>query len=820
MRILLSTLFALAATSCFGQSVNVRIQLLSSQSNQPINGAIAQCINCEESGVSDGNGIIQWPTLSEGKNRFNLTHHSFQQTSIAVKCCSDTSTQIFYMEQLEVATLLLRDVMIEGTTAVAKDPVTFSEIKPREIRSLSNGQDMPQLLRFTPSLISTSDAGNGIGYTGLWIRGSDQSRINVSINGIPLNDPESQQVFWVNTPDFGSSTNNIQIQRGIGTSVNGAASFGGSIQLETRGVSSIPFAETNHSYGSFNSMRNNVSFGTGIIADRFAIEGRLSRISSDGYIDRASSDLKSFFLEGNYLSDRTILRLTLFGGAEVTYQSWAGTPAALLDGNRDSIQAFAARNGYLDGQLSNLLNSGRTYNFYEYDNQVDNYQQNHAQLHLRHQAGPFIINASANYTHGRGYFEELRENEDYVEYGLMPIQMDTLLSIESTDLIRQRWLKNHFYGGTASASYTRGKVESTLGIALHQYLGDHFGEIIWMQYAGPYQKDLQYYRGESIKTDGNIYLRTNINLTEKIRAYTDFQYRQVAYQTAGKDNDLSEYDVNRTMRFFNPKAGITYSFNAQKNVYASVAYAGKEPNRNDFIDAPDIEKVKPEYMTDIEAGYRMQSKLFRLVINGYYMIYRDQLVLTGQLNDVGAALRTNVASSFRRGIEFELASQSTEGIFFSVNSTLSENKITAFEETLYDYTSGFDIVTVQHNNTDISFSPRLSGGALLGYLIKHNRLEHSIDFAIYSKYVGRQYLDNTQNEYMSIDPYFVQDFRITAHLHGKKQIDLNFWINNLFDIDYSANGYTYSYIFEQRITERFFYPQAGRNFTVGISVRL
>lgn len=809
--------FAIAAT---GQTDTIRLLVVSAVNNAPIPDVVASCPSCNLSSISDQYGIIAFANFPEGKKAIDLSHPSFETKRIHAFCCKDTSMQTIVMQPTMVSELLLKSVDVEGTLAKRKDPVTFTEIKPKEIRALSNGQDMPQLLRFTPSLISTSDAGNGIGYTGLWIRGSDQSRINVSINGIPLNDPESQQVFWVNTPDFGSSANSIQIQRGIGTSVNGAASFGGSIQLETRGVSNTPYAETNHSIGSFNSMRNNLAFGTGLIGDHFIVEGRLSRITSDGYIDRASADLQSFFLESCYIGKNTTVRATAFGGQEVTYQSWAGTPAEILSGNTDSIKAFAARNFYSEGQLQNLLQSGRTYNFYEYDNQVDDYKQNHAQLHLRHEAGKMVYQASTNYTHGRGYFEELKSDQTYESYGLSPVIIDSATTITSTDLVRRRWLKNHFYGGTASATYNGNKFESTLGMAMHQYRGDHFGEIIWMQYAGPYNKNTEYYRGESVKTDGNVYLRTHINFTEKLRVYTDIQFRMVDYNTLGIDNDLQAYNVDRQMNFLNPKAGLTYSLDGNQDVCASVAYAGKEPNRNDFIDAEDPSKVKPEYMTDVEAGYRLQSKIFRAGINGYYMQYRDQLVLTGELNDVGAPLRTNVASSFRRGLEFEFATNSTRGLVFSVNATLSQNKITEFDETLYDYTTDFEVVRIKHKNTDISFSPAVSGAGMVGYILRSDKHDHTLELAWYSKYVGRQYLDNTQNEYMSIDPYFVQDFRMTAHFEKKQKIDLNFWINNLLDTEYSANGYTYSYIFEQRVTERFYYPQAGRTFMIGIGLRI
>lgn len=823
----------MTCTLAFAQNVSIQGRLLDKSNSESLPFANVELLNTTFRTATDFDGYFKFYDIPFGNYTIKITYIGYIEITeaITIKEGKAPLTLDFDMQssdsmgipQLPFEKFNSPEITIEGTRADKRTPVTYSEITTKEIAQLNNGQDVPFLLRFTPSLVSTSDAGNGIGYTGLWIRGSDPSRINVTINGIPLNDPESQQVFWVNTPDFGSSVNNIQIQRGVGTSANGAASFGGSIKLETRALGTTPYAETNHNFGSFNTMRNQIAFGTGLIKDRFVFEGRLSNISSDGYIDRARSNLKSYFFEANYVLPKTSLKLTTFNGHEETYQSWAGTPAAILTGNADSIMAFAARNFYNEKQLANLLNSGRSYNFYEYANQVDNYGQNHWQLHLTHQfLDNLSFNLSGHYTRGEGYFEEFKEDESYADYGLSDVILDTNTTISQTDLIRRRWLQNDFYGVVGSLRYISQKIESSLGFALNQYAGDHFGEIIWMQFAGDIETGEKYYKGNSIKNDGNVYWKGSWLLSKKFDFYADLQIRSVMYQTNGTDNDLRSYDIDTSFLFFNPKIGINYFLNYKNRFYASAAVGNKEPNRNDFVDALNPSLVKPESMTDIEIGYQHQHKIFDLSINGYWMNYKDQLVLTGELNDVGAPLRTNVAKSYRRGLEFELKSKNNAGINVGVNSTFSENKISSFTETLYDYTSGFEIVNIDHEDTDISFSPSFIGAAIVQYNKSFGKKGHSFEIALMNKYVSKQYLDNTSNEYLTIDPYFVTDFRIntTLGLKHTEKLVLHFWINNLFDQEYSSNGYTFSYIAGARVSEKFYNPQAGRNYNVGIGIKI
>ncbi len=706
----------------------------------------------------------------------------------------------------------LNAVEIISTKADARTPMAFTNISKEQIEKINYGQDIPYILREVPSLVMTSDGGTGIGYTGLWLRGSDASRINVTINDIPLNDPESQQVFWVNLPDFASSTDDIQVQRGVGTSTNGVASFGGTIKMGTNKLETKPYLRLNNGFGSFNTLRNTVAFGTGLRSDRFLLEGRLSRIASDGYIDRATARLASYFLTGAYVGEKTTLKLTTFGGQERTYQSWYGTPASRLSGNRDSMLVFAGNNGLNEAQLQNLLNSGRTYNFYTYENQVDDYRQTHYQLHLTHIFNQRLtMNAALHYTKGLGFFEEFRDDESFERYGLVAPND----SITSTDIIRRRWLDNHFYGGTFSIAYKKSKFDVTLGGAANQYIGDHFGELIWMQFAGDVPKDFNYYRGESTKNDGNIYARSNYRFAEKFNLYVDVQGRMVQYITKGIDNDLRAYDVNDELFFFNPKAGLTFNRNKKEQAYFSVAVGNKEPNRNDYVDAPNGVTPRPESMIDFEGGYAFTGEKINARINLYYMQYKDQLVLTGELNDVGAPLRMNVDNSFRRGIELEIAYRPIDKLLVSGNATFSQNKIEAFEELLYDYTNGFDIVRIQHSNTDIAFSPSVIAGGRAEYFVHKN-----ISVSWLPRYVGRQYLDNTQNEFLSIDPYFVNDIAVRWSKITKREnkVAVQVLTNNAFNEMYSSNGYTFSYIFDQRITERFFYPQAGRFFLLSFQL--
>ena len=760
------------------------------------------------------------------------------------------------------------------TMATERTPIAFWNVTPKDIQRLNNGQDLPQLLRFTPSLVTTSDAGNGVGYTGLRIRGSDATRVNVTINGIPLNDSESQGVFWVNTPDLASSADAIQIQRGVGTSTNGAGAFGGTVKVNTLGKSRTPSATISNAIGSFNTFKHTVQASTGLF-NNFSLEARLSQITSDGFIDRATSDLKSYYMAGTWDNGNTKIAGVVFGGRERTYQSWWGTPQSRIENDREGMLAHAANNGLSASQTENLLNSGRTYNYYEYENEVDNYNQDHYQLHFTQRLGSYLrLDVSGHYTYGRGFFEQFRSGDDFSDYGLSPIVFDaqtiwsdgtdgegnpinyeyigyyegngqveisqsvvtdeddnpildgegnTLLEVSAqiseTDVIRRRWLENDFYGAVWGLTYNRNRLNTVLGGGWNRYDGDHFGELTWMEHPNGTSKDDIYYLGNGLKTDFNIYLKSIYRITDVLSAYVDLQQRTVDYVTSGTDNDLRAYDIEDNLSFFNPKAGLTWYMSRQDKVYGSYAVANREPVRGDYIDAPSGQMPKPENLQDIEIGYQRNADKYYFGANLYYMKYKDQLVLTGALNDVGGAIRENVDESFRQGIELELSWNVLKRLNWWATATFSQNYITEHTEFIADYTNGFEIVEIQHNNTQIAFSPNVTAASVLTFLALSNT-NHEVEVAWQTKYVGEQYLNNTEDPNRTIDAFLVNDLRATYRLKNRvfKQLELNAWVHNMLDLDYSNNGYTYDYIFGDRIVENFYYPQAGRNYTVGLTI--
>jgi iron complex outermembrane receptor protein len=712
----------------------------------------------------------------------------------------------------------LDDVIVYATRANENTPTTYSEISKNEIKNVNLGQDLPILLNLSPSLVTTSDAGAGVGYTGLRIRGSDATRINVTINGIPVNDSESHGVFWVNMPDFASSVDNIQIQRGVGTSTNGAAAFGATVNLQTNVPSQDAYAEVNNSFGSFNTRKHTLMYNTGLLNNKWSFESRLSKISSDGYIDRAESDLQSYFLSGGYYGDKTILKALVFGGHEVTYQSWWGTPQAVLENDRDGIEEVIDNNGYSPEQAENIRNSGRTFNYYLYENEVDNYKQDHYQLHLSHQLSDALtVNVAGHYTYGRGYFEQFRNDDDFSDYFLEDLAIgDT--TITTTDLIRRRWLDNDFYGTTFSANYLNDNLDITLGGAWNKYEGDHFGEVIWAQYASNSDIRQLYYFNVGEKTDFNAYLKVYYQLNN-FNLFADIQVRKVDHEIFGLTSDQKLVLTGDYYTFYNPKFGATYNLNQQSNIYASFAIGNREPARNDFVDGI-LTPVTHETLRNLELGYRKYSKDFSIQANYYLMDYENQLVLTGELNDVGANIRQNVPDSYRMGIELIGAYQFNEQLRWDANLTLSRNKIENFTEIIYNYGTNFDEFNIEENqykDTDISFSPNVIGG---------NQLVYSpfdgFEAALRSKYVGKQYLDNTSNDNRSIDPYFVNDLRLSYDftVSSVENVNISLLVNNLLDVEYSSNGYTFGYAGgEYVVRENYYYPQAGRNFLMALNLR-
>ena len=676
------------------------------------------------------------------------------------------------------------------------------------------GQDIPFLLDNAPSVVTTSDAGTGIGYTGIRVRGVDASRINVTINGIPVNDPESHDVYWVNMPDLASSVENIQLQRGVGTSTNGAAAFGASVNVKTRSLSKDAYAKIDQSLGSFSTWKSSILSGTGLLNNKFSLDLRLSKIGSQGYIDRASSNLSSYYLEANYLLRQSLLKAMFFSGKEKTYQSWYGTPESRVLGDSTEMAAYADRN-YLDSSdRANLFDAGRTYNYYTYENETDNYQQDNYQLHFNHLfQNNWSFNVATHYTYGRGYYEQYRRDDALSNYGLsnVVIGLDTL---ENSDLIRRRWLDNHFIGGIYSLNGQLPKIKSTfiLGGALNTYLGDHFGEVVWARFASDSEIRDRYYDNSARKTEWSNYLKIKSWISSKLSLELDAQMRSIQYSFLGIDevnNEIKEIEQTVPFLFFNPKAALVYQMNISNLLYLNYGISNREPVRRDFRESTPANRPLHEQLQNMELGLNGKTKKWNYSANAYWMYYKNQLILTGQINDVGGYTRTNVPESYRLGIEMNSSYQLHKQVDFMASVSFSENKIAEFVEYLDDYDVGGQAQII-HQNTDLAFSPQMVSN--LGI---HFRPIQNVQIRWSTKYISRQFLDNTSSVNKSINPYSYSNLTLDYSLKSKycKNIMLGLRINNLFNTMYSNNGYTFSYIYGgQRTTENFLYPQAGRNF--------
>ncbi len=742
-------------------------------------------------------------------------------TFLMLSICASAQQQSTQLDTTKVTKL--DEVLLSATRAKDKSPYAFTNISKDDLESINLGQDLPVLLDQLPSVVTTSDAGAGVGYTGIRVRGSDATRVNVTINGIPYNDQESQGTFWVNMPDFVSSVEDIQLQRGVGTSTNGSGAFGASLNLKTLNPSTDGYATTTNVVGSFGTRKHNVSIGSGI-KNNFYAEARVSNIQSDGYIDRARADLNSYYAEAGFVNEETSIKAIVFGGKEETYQSWYGTPEAVVNNDLEGIQAFIDRNYSSDAEAENLLNSGRTYNFYTYDNEVDNYQQTHYQLHASHQFDSnFSANVSGNFTRGKGYFEQYKDGEELGDY--FPSNAN---ASEEGDVIRRRWLDNNFTAIVYSLNYKKEDLNFYLGGGYNNYKGDHFGEVIWDSFETSIPIRSNYYFSYGDKEDFNTYVKAEYNITSNLFALLDLQYRTVTYESVGTSSDLLDINVNQKYNFFNPKLGLTYRIDNYNSVYGSYAVGNREPNRDDLTKNPILPKA--EQLHDFEFGYKLRNKDFYVNANLYYMNYTDQLVLTGDLDDVGDAIRENVEDSYRAGIELQAGYKFSEQFRIDANATFSQNKIKEFDYVVYDTqydpntysVVSYEPVVTKFEDTDISFSPNVIFGNTLTYSpIKNGNI------ALISKYVGKQFLDNTSSDSKSMDAYFVNNINISYKLKPKwiKEIAFNVLVNNVFNDKYVSNGYTYSYYYrpenssDSPITENFYYPQATTNFLVGATLK-
>lgn len=703
------------------------------------------------------------------------------------------------------------EVVINATRAVRQSATAFVNLDKHQIEKANTGKDIPFLIEMTPSATATSDAGNGVGYTGFWIRGSDPSRINVTINGVPVNDAESQLVFWVDLPDLASSADNMQIQRGAGTSTNGAGAFGGSINIQTNKLNALPYGNVNTSVGSFGTVKNTLQGGTGLINERFTFDVRLSTIRSDGYIDRASADMKSVFISHGYYGKKTTARLNIFTGKEITYQSWYGTPEARIRNDVPGMIDFAIRNGLASEDSLNLLTSGRTYNYYTYKNQVDDYKQDNYQFHLAHQFNPKVFGSLAlHYTRGTGFYEEYKKQQDLSNYGIDDSLAQNVIG--PVNLVLRKWLDNDFYGAVYSLSYEpAAQLTFILGGAWNQYAGDHFGELIYATFLPVNEIPFRYYFNNALKTDFNSFLKVMWS-KDKFSLYGDVQFRRTGYHFSLPDEreNPMENDFDET-KFFNPKAGLSYQLNRMQRIYMSVAMAGKEPSRKDYINNPRGRRPLPERMTDVEAGYEFRNDDFAAAVNFYHMQYNNQLVLNGSINDVGEPLRINVKNSFRQGMELMLSAQPLKWFHTTSNLTLSRNRIKRYAEVIPDYDT-YSNDSLLLNNTPISFSPEVIA-AWNGEVIPFKNFSAGIQF----KYTGQQFLDNTGSESRRLNAYYFFNAYASYNvkINQRHQLDINVTIYNITNRLYETNGYTYSYIYDgSRITENFYYPQAGRHVMV------
>ncbi|PRP67874.1 TonB-dependent receptor [Nonlabens agnitus] len=726
-----------------------------------------------------------------------MKHFSVAVIAVALTLSSTVTAQNQQPQDTTKAEKL-DEVLVKAVRVDANSPITHSNLSKEEIAKRNLGQDIPILLNFLPSVVTTSDAGAGIGYTGLRIRGVSSQSTNVTINGIPYSDAESLGTFWVNLGDFSSSVENLQVQRGVGTSTNGSGAFGASINLLTDAFSKEATGEIANSFGSFNSRKHTVKYSTGLMNDHFEIAGRLSNIESDGYIDRASTSLKSYFLQGSYVDDNRLIKAVLFGGNNVTYQSWFGIDRDQLRDDRRFNPA---------GQYEDENGITRFY-----DNEVDDYRQDHYQLHWNERYNRnWSTNVGLNYTYGRGFFEQYREDDDFATYGLDPLTVNGQ-PVNTTDLIRRRWLDNDYYVINASANYKNNEIDLIFGTSFSHYDGDHFGEIIWARFASQSEIRDRYYDGNGKKNDFSAFAKATYKLNDRVQLYGDLQVRNVNYETSGITSDLVELEVDENYTFFNPKAGVTYRLNDDNDLYLSYARANREPNRNDFESNPDI---KPEKLNDFELGWRHNKGNFTFNANGYLMLYEEQLTLSGEINDVGAPLRTNSGESYRLGVELEAIIPVTRQLTLQPNLTLSSNKNV---ETIRSFDGGLQNL----GSTDIAFSPNvIAANAIVFQPVR------DFQVSLLSKYVGEQFMSNTEARASKLADYFVNDINLIYTIQPKSIFDTIVFtglINNIFDEQYVSNGYYFTFdddfsnpgtIATQEGAG--YYPQAGINFLAGVT---
>ena len=735
---------------------------------------------------------------------------SFLLLASSIGLQAQNQSQVNFKGQDSLSTITLEEVKLTGIKAKDNTPVTFTNVSKKDIASRNLGQDIPILLNYLPAVVTTSDAGAGIGYTGIRVRGSDATRVNVTLNGIPYNDAESQGTFWVNLPDFASSVEQIQLQRGVGTSTNGSAAFGASLNVETSGIQQNAFSSLSSSLGSFNTFKNTFQFSTGMLNDHFSFSGRLSKINSDGYIDRAASNLDAYFFQAAFQDENTLIKALIFGGHEITYQSWYGVDAETLVSNRTYNPA---------GEIYD--NNGNLTGFY--DNQVDDYTQDHYQFHWDEKINAFWSSSvGLNYTYGRGFYEEYNDvwyNENIsfggdTSFDYLQIQPFTIgeTTVESTENISQKWLDNDYYVLTLGLNYQTAETTINFGGLYSRYIGDHFGNLLWGQTIGASAPNHRFYENQGVKTEGSFFVKATQQLGSKLTGFLDLQIRGIDYKVEGTISGPDNFDVDDQFTFFNPKAGLTYTLSQKQNIYFSYAKAQREPNRTDYENG----SPKPEKLNDFELGWRINNEKVRVQTNLYWMEYQDQLVLTGAIDEVGAPIRQNVGKSRRVGLELDATIQLADQWLLKPNLALSSNQN-------LDFYFKRDGVLQSLGKTQLAYSPGVVAGNALVFAPSTR-----FQLGLLSKYVGKQYMGNIDSENSTLPSYFVSDINFVFTWQPNKWIKEIQWlttVNNIFNFKYESNGYFYTYDDDWSTSGQIttiegagYYPQAGIHFLSGVTL--
>jgi iron complex outermembrane receptor protein len=786
MKKLLGTL-ALACFTfiAFSQKIVVSGIVLDNITNQPLSGATVTINN--QSIITDDDGVFVFKKITKQNLSIAVSSIGYANFNETITSAATEKSIIIKMKSIA---LNLQALEVKSIRASNKAPFTKTNLSKEEIAKVNLGQDLPFILNQTPSVVVNADAGNGVGYTGIRIRGTDATRINVTLNGIPFNDAESQGTFFVNLPDFSSSVNSIQVQRGVGTSSNGTGAFGATINLSTNELNEKAYSELNNSFGSFNTWKNTVKVGSGLIDGHFTVDARLSQITSDGYIDRAKSNLQSFAISTAYLDATSSLRFNIFHGKEKTYQAWNGVPDYLLESQRTFNSSGSEKAGT------------------PYDNETDNYKQTHYQLFYNKQLkNKWNFSTAAFLTRGLGYYENYRADRNLSDYGL-----PNIFSSTKSDLIIQQWLDNYFYGQLFSFQKKTTKNTITIGGGWSNYEGLHYGKIIWAKVG--INNEFKFYNNYAQKSDANIYVKWEHQINSNLQLFADVQYRNVAHKMNGFKYNPTLL-IDRKFDFVNPKFGLTYNKKGWQS-YFSYALANKEPNRDDF-EAGQTLQPKAEMLHDFELGTEKKTNNYHFAATIYYMLYKDQLVLTGKINDVGSYTRTNVPSSYRLGLELQGGYVINNWLNANANLTLSNSKIKSFTEFVDDYDNGGQ-VAIPHNNTDITLSPNVIAGGTINIIPTKN-----LELSLLSKYVSKQYLDNAQDNRRMLESFYTQDFRASYTIKNKlfKEWYIIAQANNIFDKKYEPSGYTFSYISGGTFTtENFFYPMAGTNFMLAVNIKM